>query len=372
VSSTVVTNLTWDLIKRLRDGVKAKLVLKGILAFEDANLAANAGVDAIIVSNHGGRVEDGAAATIEVLPEIVDAVGGRMLVLVDSGFRRGTDIVKALAIGAHAVCTGRPYLWGLGAFGMRAFSLRSVPAKRPPVMVRGEACQVDNKRRCKPMNNVKPFVAVVDDDLSVREALQGLLETAALEVGLYSSPRGCMQRKQIDAPSCIILDVRSPGSSGLDFQRELARAGDRTPIIFLTGYADSAMAIQAMKAGAMEFLTKPYHDQTLLEAVLLAIENDRARRASDEGLTEARRRLELLTPRERHLMALAVAGQSNKEIAGKMGISGVTAKVHHRQVMRKMRSKSIVELARTVELLTNHGIKSLSPLNESSIDRAQR
>jgi FixJ family two-component response regulator len=161
-------------------------------------------------------------------------------------------------------------------------------------------------------------------------------------------------------------------ASGLDFQRELARAGDLTPIIFLTGYADSAMAIQAMKAGAMEFLTKPYHDQTLLEAVLLAIENDRARRASDEGLTEARRRLELLTPRERQVMMLAAAGQSNKEIAGKMGISDVTAKVHHRQVMRKMRSKSIVELARTVELLTNHGIKSLSPLNESSIDRAQR
>jgi FixJ family two-component response regulator len=160
------------------------------------------------------------------------------------------------------------------------------------------------------MNNVKPFVAVVDDDLSVREALQGLLETAALEVGLYSSPRGYMQ--------------------------------DRTPIIFLTGHADVAMAIQAMKAGAMEFLTKLYRDQTLLEAVLLAIENDRARRASDEGLTEARRRLELLTPRERQVMALAVAGQSNKEIAGKMGISDVTARVHHRQVMRKMRSKSIV------------------------------
>jgi FixJ family two-component response regulator len=133
------------------------------------------------------------------------------------------------------------------------------------------------------MNNIKPFVAVVDDDLSVREALQGLLETVALEVGLYSSPRGYMQRKQIDAPSCIIFDVRLPGSSGLNFQRELARAGDRTPIIFLTGHADVAMAIQATKAGAMEFLTKPYRDQTLLEAVLLAIENDRVRRASDEG-----------------------------------------------------------------------------------------
>jgi len=117
VSSTVVTNLTWDLIKRLRDTVKAKLVLKGILAFEDAKLAADAGIDAIVVSNHGGRMEDGVSATIDVLPEIVQAVGGRMPILVDSGFRRGSDIVKALAIGAQAVCIGRPYLWGLGAFG---------------------------------------------------------------------------------------------------------------------------------------------------------------------------------------------------------------------------------------------------------------
>ena len=117
MSSTVVTNLTWDLIKRLRDTVKVKLVLKGILAFEDAKLAADAGIDAIVVSNHGGRVEDGVSATIDVLPEIVGAVGGRMPILVDSGFRRGSDIVKALALGAQAVCIGRPYLWGLGAFG---------------------------------------------------------------------------------------------------------------------------------------------------------------------------------------------------------------------------------------------------------------
>jgi 4-hydroxymandelate oxidase len=117
VNSTVVTNLTWDLIKRLRDTVKVKLVLKGILAPEDAKLAADAGIDAIVVSNHGGRVEDGVGATIDVLPDIVEAVGGRMPVMVDSGFRRGSDIVKALALGAQAVCIGRPYVWGLGAFG---------------------------------------------------------------------------------------------------------------------------------------------------------------------------------------------------------------------------------------------------------------
>jgi len=117
VSGTAVTNLTWDSIKRLRDKVRGRLVLKGILTSEDARLAADSGIDAIVVSNHGGRVEDGVSATITVLPEIVEAVGGRMPVLVDSGFRRGSDIVKALAIGAKAVCVGRPYLWGLGAFG---------------------------------------------------------------------------------------------------------------------------------------------------------------------------------------------------------------------------------------------------------------
>jgi isopentenyl diphosphate isomerase/L-lactate dehydrogenase-like FMN-dependent dehydrogenase len=116
-TGTVVTNLTWDAIRRLRDSVKVKLVLKGILAFEDAKLAADAGVDAIVVSNHGGRVEDGVSATIDVLPEIVEAVGGRIPILIDSGFRRGSEIVKALALGARAVCIGRPYLWGLGAFG---------------------------------------------------------------------------------------------------------------------------------------------------------------------------------------------------------------------------------------------------------------
>jgi 4-hydroxymandelate oxidase len=117
VSSTIVTNLNWERIKRLRDMVKVKLLLKGILAHEDAKLAADAGIDGIVVSNHGGRVEDGVSATIEVLPEIVEAVAGRMPVLIDSGFRRGSDIVKALAIGAQGVCIGRPYLWGLGAFG---------------------------------------------------------------------------------------------------------------------------------------------------------------------------------------------------------------------------------------------------------------
>jgi FixJ family two-component response regulator len=207
------------------------------------------------------------------------------------------------------------------------------------------------------MKDVQPVVVVIDDDPSIREALQGLLETAALEVELYASPGEYLQRKRTDAPGCIILDVRLRGSSGLDFQRELARAGDRTPVIFLTGHADIAMTVQAMKAGAVEFLTKPYRDQTLIEAVLLAIENDRARRESDEMLAQVRQRLESLTPRERQVMALAAAGQSNKQTAGKIGIGDVTARVHRRQVMRKMQARSIAELVRIVEMLASCGIK---------------
>jgi FixJ family two-component response regulator len=207
------------------------------------------------------------------------------------------------------------------------------------------------------MKEVQPVVVVIDDDPSIREALQGLLETAALEVELYVSPREYLQRKQIDAPGCIILDVRLPGSSGLDFQRELARAGDRTPVIFLTGHADIAMTVQAVKAGAVDFLTKPYRDQTLLEAVLLAIDKDRARRESDEVFTKLRQRLESLTPRERQVMVLAVAGHSSKQIGGIIGIGDVTARVHRRQVMGKMRVKSLAELIRAADMLRNHGVE---------------
>lgn len=207
------------------------------------------------------------------------------------------------------------------------------------------------------MKDVQPVVVVIDDDPSVREALQGLFETAGLEVELYASPGEYLLRNQTDAPGCIILDVRLQRSSGLDFQRELTRAGDRTPVIFLTGHADIAMTVQAMKAGAVEFLTKPYRDQTLIEAVLLAIENDRARRESDAMLAQVRQRFESLTTRERQVMALAAAGQSNKQTAGTIGIGDVTARVHRRQVMRKMQARSIAELVRIVEMLASCGIK---------------
>jgi FixJ family two-component response regulator len=207
------------------------------------------------------------------------------------------------------------------------------------------------------MTDAPHIVAVIDDDQSVRESLQGLLETAALRVELFASTREYLQARRKDNPSCIILDVRLPESSGLDFQRDLTAAGIHIPIVFITGHADVPMTVQAMKAGAVEFLTKPYRDQTLLEAVLSAIEKDGARRASEGALIELRRRFETLSGRERQVMALTVAGQQNKQIAGGMGIRDVTVRVHRRQVMRKMRARSIADLVRIADDLRSAGVE---------------
>ena len=206
------------------------------------------------------------------------------------------------------------------------------------------------------MTDARPVVVVIDDDLSVREAIQGLLETADLRVELFASPQDYLKSKRNDVPGCIILDVRLPGSSGLDFQRELVGTGIHTPIIFLTGYADIPMTVQAMKAGAVEFLTKPYRDQALIEAVLAAIEKDRARRGSKRALADLRQRLDSLTERERQVMALTVTGQQNKQIAGTIGIRDVTVRVHRRHLMRKMGAKSVAELVRIADMLRSEGI----------------
>lgn len=206
------------------------------------------------------------------------------------------------------------------------------------------------------MNEEFPIVAVIDDDVSVRESIEGLLETAALRVELFASPREYLQARRKDHPSCIILDVRLPGSSGLDFQRELNAAGIHAPIIFVTGYADVHMSVQAMKAGAVEFLTKPYRDQDLLEAVLSAIEKDRQRRTSDRATTDIKRRLEALTSRERQVMALTVSGLQTKQIAGAAGIREVTVRVHRREIMRKMNARSLADLVKMGEALRSQGV----------------
>lgn len=215
------------------------------------------------------------------------------------------------------------------------------------------------------MSDEAPIVAVIDDDVSVRESIEGLLETAALRVELFASPREYLQARRKEDPSCIVLDVRMPGSSGLDFQREMAAAGVRAPIIFITGYADVHMSVQAMKAGAVEFLTKPYRDQDLLEAVLSAIEKDRQRRTDKRALDDIQRRFEALTSRERQVMALTVSGLQTKQIAGAAGIREVTVRVHRREILRKMNARSLADLVKMGEALRSRGV-TLAP--ESPLD----
>ena len=201
------------------------------------------------------------------------------------------------------------------------------------------------------MSENKAVVFVVDDDPSMRRALESLLRSVGHEVRLFSSAPEFMQAARGDTPACLVLDVRLPGMSGLAFQQELTKAGIALPIIFITGHGDVPMTVRAMKAGAAEFLTTPFDDQVLLDAVHAAIERDRARRREDAGLATMRARYEELTERERQVMSHVVAGWVNKRIAGELGLSVVTVKVHRGQVMRKMQAKSVADLVRMADRL---------------------
>lgn len=196
------------------------------------------------------------------------------------------------------------------------------------------------------MSEPSSIVFVVDDDASNREALRSLIRSAGLQVELFASPREFLQAKRSDVPSCLVLDVRLPGTSGLDLQRKLAAAGIHIPIIFVTGHADIRMSVQAMKAGAVEFLTKPFRDQDMLDAIHLALERDGGRRQQEAEIAGLRERLESLTPREREVLPLVVRGLLNKQIAAEIGISEATAKVHRAQLMRKMGAASLPDLVR--------------------------
>jgi FixJ family two-component response regulator len=201
----------------------------------------------------------------------------------------------------------------------------------------------------QPMTDDRPTVIVIDDDPSIRKAIDRLLRSVGLRVELFESAQEFLQSDRPDAPSCIVLDVRLPGQSGLNLQRNLAAADIRIPIIFITAHGDIPMSVRAMKAGAVEFLTKPFHDQDLLDAIEAALEKDRARRADEKLVAELKKRFETLTARERQVMHLVVAGRLNKQIAAELGISEMTVKIHRGQVFHKMQAVSLPDLVRMAD-----------------------
>jgi FixJ family two-component response regulator len=199
-----------------------------------------------------------------------------------------------------------------------------------------------------------PTVFVVDDDLSIREAVVSLLRSVGLAVVAFASPQEFLRSPSPDGPCCLILDVRLPGLSGLDLQKELSLRHRNLPVIFMTAHGDIPMTVSAMKAGAVEFLTKPFRDQDLLDAVQTGIGRDRDRRRRDASVAEVRSRYETLTVRERETLRLVVSGQLNKQVAATLGISEITVKVHRGNVMRKMNASTFVDLLRMVNQLEIH------------------
>jgi FixJ family two-component response regulator len=201
------------------------------------------------------------------------------------------------------------------------------------------------------MSEAPATVIIVDDDPAVREALQSLLRSVGLEVVSHGSVQEFLESRLPDGPSALILDIRLPGQSGLDLQQELTRRGIRLPVIVITGHGDIPMSVRAMKAGAIEFLTKPFREQDLLDAIDVAVQRDRRRRADEDALAVLRQRFDSLTAREKEVMTLVVTGRRNKQIAGELGISEITVKVHRGNVMRKMHTRSLAELVRMADRL---------------------
>jgi FixJ family two-component response regulator len=202
------------------------------------------------------------------------------------------------------------------------------------------------------MNSAEPLVFVIDDDAGVRTSIQRLLKSVGLRADAFASAQDFLQRPRHDGPSCLILDVRLPGISGLELQRKLIQSGVPIPIIFITAHGDIPMTVRAMKSGAVEFLTKPFSDQELLDAVQQALEHNRIARRQQNEIAELQHRFKQLTAREQQVMKLVISGMPTKEIASVLGTQEVTAKVHRSQVMHKMKATSLVELCRMAEKLT--------------------
>lgn len=232
----------------------------------------------------------------------------------------------AYAVGFCRVNLSRSAVWG------RMVTQRSLSAK--------SAASTD-----------QPIVFVVDDDASMRQALARLFQSVELRAEVFASPQEFLQGERPNAPSCLVLDVRLPGLSGLDFQAELAKADVRIPIVFITGHGDIPMTVRAMKAGAVDFLAKPFRDQDLLDAVTAAIQRDQRRREHENTLADLKAHFSSLTTREREIMALVASGLMSKQIAAQIGLSEITVKVHRSHVMKKMGARSVADLVRMAEAL---------------------
>jgi FixJ family two-component response regulator len=203
----------------------------------------------------------------------------------------------------------------------------------------------------QPVPDAQSIVFVIDDDASLRNALSNLFRSVGLRAEVFGSSPEFLQSKLPDVPSCLVLDIRLPGPSGLDFQAELAKANIHIPIIFITGHGDIPMTVRAMKAGAIDFLTKPFRDQDMLDAVAAAIERDRKRRADEKVIADLRTRLGSLTPREQEILALVASGLMNKQIAAEVSLAEITVKIHRGNIMKKMGARSLADLVRMAELL---------------------
>jgi FixJ family two-component response regulator len=210
----------------------------------------------------------------------------------------------------------------------------------------------------EPVSAREPRVFIVEDDESMRRALSNLFQSVGLEVQVFGSASEMLQGELPDVASCLVLDIRLPGLSGLDFQAELAKANIHIPIIFMTGHGDIPMSVRAMKGGAVDFLTKPFRDQDMLDAVRVAIERDRSRRETDKIVAKLQSHFETLTPREREILALVSSGLMNKQIAAELGLAEITVKIHRGHIMKKMGAKSLADLLRKAEAL---GISRAKP-----------